>query len=112
MGGEAVELLMGLPQGRGRSYQGVGVASNQYNIATKKPNQILLGLWSLGGSGEGRDRDLVWVFAPPGDPNYMGSVTRYEFIGFGAMEVTKPYEFIGFGAMEVTKPYEFIGFGA
>jgi hypothetical protein len=22
-----------------------------------------------------------------------------------------PYEFIGFGAMDVTKPYEFIGFG-
>ena len=36
----------------------------------------------------------------------------YEFIGFGAMAVTKPYEFIGFGAMAVTKPYEFIGFGA
>jgi hypothetical protein len=35
----------------------------------------------------------------------------YEFIGFGAMEVTKPYEFIGFGAMDVTKPYEFIGLG-
>ncbi len=35
----------------------------------------------------------------------------YEFIGFGAMEVTKPYGFIGFWAMEVTKPYEFIGFG-
>ncbi len=35
-----------------------------------------------------------------------------EFIGFGAMDVTKPYEFIGFGAMAVTKPYEFIGFGA
>jgi hypothetical protein len=34
------------------------------------------------------------------------------YIGFGAMDVTKPYEFIGFGAMEVTKPYEFIGFGA
>ena len=23
----------------------------------------------------------------------------------------KPYEFIGFGAMDVTKPYEFMGFG-
>ncbi len=34
-----------------------------------------------------------------------------EFIGFGAMDVTKPYEFTGFGAMDVTKPYEFIGFG-
>ncbi len=33
----------------------------------------------------------------------------YEFIGFGAMEVTKPYKFIGFGAMDVTKPYKFIG---
>ncbi len=32
------------------------------------------------------------------------------FIGFGAMEVTKPYKFIRFGAMGVTKPYEFIGF--
>ncbi len=36
----------------------------------------------------------------------------YEFIGFGAMDVTKPYEFIGFGAMDAAKPYEFIGFGA
>jgi hypothetical protein len=35
-----------------------------------------------------------------------------EFIGFGAMDVTKPYEFIRFGAMDVTKPYEFIGFVA
>ena len=29
------------------------------------------------------------------------------FIGFGAMDATKPYEFIGFGAMDATKPYEF-----
>ncbi len=36
----------------------------------------------------------------------------YEFLGFGAMDVTKPYEFIGFGAMDVTRPYEFIGLGA
>jgi hypothetical protein len=36
----------------------------------------------------------------------------YEFIGFGAMDVTKPHEFIGFGAMDVTKPYAFIGSGA
>ncbi len=36
----------------------------------------------------------------------------YEFIGFGAMDVTRPYEFIRFGAMDVTKPYEFIGFAA
>ena len=35
-----------------------------------------------------------------------------EFIGFGAMDATKPYEFIGFGAMDATKPYELIGFGA
>jgi hypothetical protein len=35
-----------------------------------------------------------------------------EFIGFGAMDVTKPYKFIGFVAMDVAKPYEFIGFGA
>ncbi len=42
----------------------------------------------------------------------IGQRPTYEFIGFGAMDVTKPYEFIGFGAMDVTKPYEFIGFGA
>jgi hypothetical protein len=58
-----------------------------------------------------------------------------KFIGFGAMDVTKPYIYIyiyrdrhrpvaggralakpyksiGFGDMDVTKPYEFIGFGA
>ena len=40
-------------------------------------------------------------------PSVRGGLKPYEFIGFGAMEVTKPYEFIGFGAMEVTKPYEF-----
>ncbi len=44
--------------------------------------------------------------------------TRFEarslggFIGFGAMDVTKPYKFIGFGAIDVTKPCKFIGFGA
>ncbi len=37
---------------------------------------------------------------------------RPAFIGFGAVDGTKPYEFIGFGAMDGTKPYEFIGFGA
>ncbi len=31
----------------------------------------------------------------------------YEFIGFGAKDVTKPYEFIGFGAMDGPKPYKF-----
>ena len=42
----------------------------------------------------------------------------YKFIGFGAMDVTKPwamdvtkpYKFIRFGAMDVTKPYELIGY--
>ncbi len=36
----------------------------------------------------------------------------YKFMGFGAMEVTKPYKLIGFRAIEVTKPYKLIGFGA
>ena len=36
----------------------------------------------------------------------------YTFIGFGAMDVTKPYQFIVFVAMCVTKPYKFTGFGA
>ncbi len=40
---------------------------------------------------------------------YLHAIQAYEFIGFGAMDVTKPYEFIGFGAMDVTKPYKFIG---
>ena len=47
---------------------------------------------------------------PPGSGRFRELL--YEFIGFRAMDVTKPYEFIGFGAMDVTKPYEFIGFGA
>ncbi len=34
----------------------------------------------------------------------------YEFIGFGAMDVTKPYQFIWFGDLHGAKPYEFIGF--
>ena len=34
-----------------------------------------------------------------------------KFMGFGAMDVTKPYKFTGFGAMDVTKPYKFIGCG-
>ena len=34
----------------------------------------------------------------------------YEFIGFGAMDVTKPYKFIGFGDIHGPKPYKFIGF--
>ena len=36
----------------------------------------------------------------------------YKFIGFGAMDATKPYKFMGFGAMDVTKPYTVIRFGA
>ena len=33
----------------------------------------------------------------------MGKVNkRYEFTGFGAMDVTKPYKCIGFGAMPYT----------
>ncbi len=35
----------------------------------------------------------------------------YEFIGFGAIDVTEPYKFTGFGVIDVPKPYEFIGFG-
>ncbi len=42
---------------------------------------------------------------------YRAWAKPYEFIGFGALDVTKPYEFIGFGALDVTKPYKFIGFG-
>ncbi len=42
----------------------------------------------------------------------MDATKPCKFIGFGAMDVTKPYKFIGFGAMDVTKPYRFIGFGA
>ncbi len=34
----------------------------------------------------------------------------YEFMGFGAMDVTKPYKFIGFGDMDVTKACKSIGF--
>ncbi len=65
--------------------------------------------------------DLPWARRGPGIPpnpiNFIGfgamAVTKpYEFIRFGAMDLTKPYKFIGFGAMAVTKPYEFIGFGA
>ncbi len=35
-----------------------------------------------------------------------------KFIGFGAIDITKPYKFIGFGAIAITNPYKFIGFGA
>ena len=38
-----------------------------------------------------------------------GGFKPYEFIGLGAMDVTKTYELIRFGAMDVTKPYEFNG---
>ncbi len=38
------------------------------------------------------------------------SPNPYEFIGFGATDVTKLCELIGFGALGVTKPYEFIWF--
>ncbi len=50
--------------------------------------------------------------AGPYVPPDVQSCRPYEFMGFGAMDVTKPYEFIVFGAMDVTKPYQFIGFGA
>ncbi len=38
-------------------------------------------------------------------------LVAYRFIGFGAIDVTKPYKFIGFGDIHGPKPYEFIGFG-
>ena len=37
------------------------------------------------------------------------STKPFQFIRFGAMDVTKPYKSIRFGAMDVTKPYKFIG---
>ncbi len=33
----------------------------------------------------------------------------YEFIGLGAMDVTKPYKFIWFGDIHGPEPYTFIG---
>ncbi len=43
-------------------------------------------------------RDRSAEVAARGQPTHMlGEV--HEFIGFGAMDVTKPYEFIGFGAI-------------
>ncbi len=34
----------------------------------------------------------------------------YKFIGFGALDVTKPHEYIGFGDIHGPKPYKFIRF--
>ncbi len=42
---------------------------------------------------------------------YIGAMEHYEFIRFGAMDVTKPYEFIRFGDLHGPKPYKFTGFG-
>ena len=62
-----------------------------------------------GGLLDPNNHQLSWQFIGFGALE----VTKpYEFIGFGGLEVTKPCEFIGFGGLEVTKPYEFIGFGA
>jgi hypothetical protein len=36
----------------------------------------------------------------------------YEFIGFGAMDVTKPYEFTGFGDIHGPKPCKFMPYVA
>jgi hypothetical protein len=41
----------------------------------------------------------------------MKAAGPHEFIGFGAMDVTKPYKFIRFGDIDGPKPYEFIGSG-
>ncbi len=41
-----------------------------------------------------------------------GPSNPYEFIWFGAMDVTMPYKFIWFGYIHGPKPYECIGFGA
>jgi hypothetical protein len=74
--------------------------------------------WGVGGGRKMQGRQGTSAENRTGGSERHGKPLRsctqrfYEFIGFGAMEVTKPYEFIGFGAMEVTKPYEFIGFGA
>ncbi len=37
----------------------------------------------------------------------MHGTKHYQFIGFGAMDNTRPCKFIRFGAMDVTKPYKF-----
>ncbi len=49
----------------------------------------------------------IWT-APRARP---GGSKTYEFMGFGAMDVTKPYKFIWFGDIHGPKPYKFIGFG-
>ena len=67
-----------------------------------------------------RPRSLRPVFGPfslarlsyPRSSGPWSAAGPYEFIGLGAMDVTKPYKFIGFRAMAVTKPYKFIGSGA
>ncbi len=59
----------------------------------------------LGGSRPptARDPGGLGGGSPPGfssDP--VSDRGYYEFIGFVAMDVTKPYKFMGFGAMDVT----------
>ncbi len=44
-------------------------------------------------SGSENNLPVCWVVAR--------GPKHYEFIGFGAMEVTKPYEFIGFGSVAI-----------
>ncbi len=45
----------------------------------------------------------MWIFEPWG-PDPEGSSKPYEFIGFGAINVTKPYEFIWLGGVHGPYP--------
>ncbi len=78
--------------------------------------------WAIERGARGRPEPVVGNSAVRSGPGFHrkgfwvpGALRRLEkmlgFIGFGAMDVTKPYKFIGFGAMDATKPYEFIGLG-
>ncbi len=86
------------------------------------PGQILRGFRGLFSSAEGSRgepalRPYVWPAlvpdpAVPGTPDTSrtrGPSKPYGFIGFGAMDVTKPYECIWLGDISDAKPYAFIG---
>ncbi len=65
-------------------------------------SEVCSGRWGCRGRAAKGVTNTQLYLRTPNPMNYIGF--GCEFIGFGAMDVTKPCEFRGFGAMDVTKP--------
>ncbi len=57
------------------------------------------------------ERGLDWVRSHWHGRGARKALQAFDFIRFGAMDVTEPYQFIGFGEIQCPKPYKIKGAG-